>query len=137
MQLDDLNALLARAEFHKTLKVQAEACDAATGCVTLHLPFDSAYTLFAEMGNYHGGVVAALADVAGTMACTVKAGRPTPTLDLRIDYLKTACKVDLIAEARARKVGRSVGIADVTVTDANGTVFALARGTFSTADTGG
>ncbi len=137
MTLDDLNALLAGAEFHKILKLRAEACDAAAGQVTLHLPFDTAYTLFAGMGNYHGGVIAALADVAATMACTVRAGRPTPTVDLRIDYLQAPCKVDLFADARARKVGRSVGVADVSVRDRDGTVFALARGTFSTGAAGG
>jgi len=136
MTLDDLSALVAQAEFHKFLKLDVTACDDENGTVAFRLPYDEAYTLFAKVGNYHGGIIAALADVAGTMACSVKVGRPTPTVNLRIDYLQAPCKVDLIAEGQAVKTGRSIGVADVTIRGDDGTLFAVARGTFNTASAG-
>jgi uncharacterized protein (TIGR00369 family) len=133
MTLDELRALVAQAEFHKFLNLDVVSCDAEAGAVTFRLPYDDAFTLFPKVGNYHGGIIASLADIAGTMACSVRTGRPTPTIDLRVDYLRSPCRVDLIAEARALRAGRSVGTSDVTICGEDGSIYAVARGTFSTA----
>lgn len=133
MTLQELQALLARAEFHKLVKVEAVAAD-PSGRVTLHLPFDPAYTIFREAGNYHGGVLASLVDIAGAMACSIIKGRPTPTANMRIDFLKSPANCDLLADGVAQRVGRQLGVADVTIRDQAGTVYALGRGTFSASD---
>lgn len=133
MTLDELNGLMAQAEFHKVVKVEAVSLDPG-GALTIKLPFDEAYTLFKKVGAYHGGVIATLIDVAGTMACSVAKGRPTPTIDLRVDYLKSPVRCDLYADAVTRRVGRGIGVADVTVRGEDGTVYAIGRGAFSTAE---
>ncbi len=133
MTLEQLAALLAQAEFHKVLKVEPLSAD-PTGKVTLFLRFDSAYTIFKAKGNYHGGVIASLVDVAGAMACSVVQGHPTPTANLRVDYLKTPANCDLFADGEARRVGKTIGVADVTIRDSEGAVYALGRGTFIPAD---
>ncbi|MEW5421442.1 PaaI family thioesterase [Amorphus sp. 3PC139-8] len=133
MTLDELSGLLSQAEFHKTLKVEAVALE-ADGALTLKLPFDEGYTLFKKVGAYHGGVIASLIDVAGTMVCSAVKGRPTPTVDLRVDYLKSPVRCDLYADAVPRRIGRGIGVADVTVRGEDGTVYAIGRGAFSTAD---
>lgn len=131
MTKDQLSALIAQAEFHKFLKM--EVVDVQTdGRVTLKLPFDGAYTILRNAGTYHGGIIASLVDVAGTMACSVVQGRPTPTANLRVDYLKSPAKCDIYADGEARRVGRSMGVADVTIRAADGVIFALGRGTFDT-----
>ena len=50
MTLAELQTLLAQVEFHKLAKVEAVAADPA-GRVTLHLPFDPAYTIFRNRGT--------------------------------------------------------------------------------------
>lgn len=132
MNADQLRALLARAEFHKFLEMEVVSV-APDGRLTLKLPYREAYTIFAKAGTYHGGIIASLIDVAGTMACSVVKGQPTPTANLRVDYLKSPARCDLYAEAEARRIGRTLGVADVTIRDAEGTVYALGRGTFNTA----
>jgi uncharacterized protein (TIGR00369 family) len=39
-------------------------------------------------------------------------------MNIRIDYLKPAMGPELVATARVRRLGRSVAVADVDVTDA-------------------
>lgn len=133
MKLEQLAALIAQAEFHKTIKVQAVSAD-PSGRVTLFLSFDPAYTIFKAKGTYHGGVIASLVDIAGAMACSVVQGHPTPTANLRVDYLKTPASCDLFADGEARRVGKVIGVADVTIRDGEGVVYALGRGTFIPVD---
>jgi uncharacterized protein (TIGR00369 family) len=54
------------------------------------------------------------------------------TIDLRVDYLRPALRGDLAAVARAVKVGRTVGVADVELRDQKGAVVAIGRGAYST-----
>jgi uncharacterized protein (TIGR00369 family) len=56
-----------------------------------------------------------------------------PTIDLRVDYLRPARRGTLRALARAVKVGRTVGVADVELRDANDAVVAVGRCAYSTA----
>ncbi|MCC5968661.1 MAG: PaaI family thioesterase [Pararhodobacter sp.] len=129
MTLDQLQKLLSMAEFHKIVQVRALAVT-PDGSLTLMLPFDPAYTLVRASGAYHGGVIATLIDVAGTMSCSVVQGRPTPTANLRVDYLKSPASCDLYADSIVRRVGRLLGTADVTIRDHGGQVYAIGRGTF-------
>jgi len=62
-------------------------------------------------------------------------GRGLPTVDLRIDYLRPAQKGDLFAEAAVVKGGRTLGVADITVTNGAGKKIAVGRGLYSTAGT--
>lgn len=79
----------------------------------------------------HGGVTYALADTVGGAAVISLHHKPTPTVDMRIDYLAPAT-TDLRAEAEVVRDGRSVSTADVRVEGADGTHVADARGTFKT-----
>ncbi|HAE46620.1 MAG: phenylacetic acid degradation protein [Tistrella sp.] len=134
MTFDDLKSLVASAEYHKFLKVEPVEADAEKGVVVLKLAFDPAYTIFAKAGNYHGGVTAALIDVAGAMACSVMTGYPTPTINLRVDYMQAPRRTGLTARGEVRRLGKAIGVADVTITDDAGEVCVIGRGTFSTVD---
>ncbi|WP_435064564.1 PaaI family thioesterase [Halobaculum sp. EA56] len=79
----------------------------------------------------HGGVTYALADTAAGAAVISLHHKPTPTVDMRIDYLAPATD-DLRAEATVVRDGGGVATAEVTVEDAAGTHVADARGTFKT-----
>jgi uncharacterized protein (TIGR00369 family) len=136
--MNDSGQALARLEeemrrppFHAVLAPQAHSVDPETGEVVIRLPFDSAFGRDPVSIGFHGGVIASLIDLAGHAAVAVKVGKPTPTIDLRIDYLRPAPGVTLEARARVLRAGRAVARADVDVL-ADGVLVAVGRGTFST-----
>ena len=106
-----------------------EMVRAEDGMVEMRLPWRD------ELGRdwFHGGVISALIDIAGDYAIASKLGRGVATIDLRVDYLRPARRGDLRALARAVKVGRTVGVADVELRDANDAVVAVGRCAYSTA----
>jgi uncharacterized protein (TIGR00369 family) len=117
--------------FHRLLGL--EMVRAEDGVVEMRLPWRD------ELGRddgsdwFHGGVISALIDIAGDYAIASKLGRGVPTIDLRVDYLRPARRGDLRALARAVKVGRTVGVADVELRDAKDAVVAIGRCAYSTA----
>lgn len=80
----------------------------------------------------HGGVPYTLADTAGGAAVMSVAAKPTPTVDMRIDYLAPSNGDRIEASAEVVRFGDSVAVADVTVTDEDGTHVAEARGVYKT-----
>lgn len=84
----------------------------------------------------HGGVLSALGDAAGGAA--VWAGiedenARISTIDLRIDYLRPARLVTVVAEATVVRLGNRVGVADVRMfnADAEGDTIATAKGVYN------
>ncbi len=85
-------------------------------------------------GRYtHGGILAALVDVAADFALVKHTGRGVPTIDMRVDYHAPAMPGDLIARGKVVKVGRQFSSAEAAIYDANGTLLASGRGTYFTA----
>jgi uncharacterized protein (TIGR00369 family) len=123
---------MSRPPFHSFLRPRAEAIDEALGKVSIVLPFRPDFRRLPGESGYHGGVIASLIDIAGHAAVAIKVGHIAPTIDLRVDYLRPAPDGDLRADARVVKAGRTLALADVEVTDANGRLVAVGRGTFST-----
>lgn len=80
----------------------------------------------------HGGVVAALIDIAGHAAVVAAVGHGVPTINLRVDYLRMATGDELLARARPVRVGRSIAVVDIEITGFDGKLVAVGRGTFST-----
>ena len=74
----------------------------------------------AGSGQWHGGPIAAMIDTVGDYALVMSIGRPLPTINFRVDYLRPAVNTALTVTARVRRAGRSVGVVDVDVMDAAG-----------------
>ena len=136
---DDRGAALARLReelerppFHHVLRPQAIDADPDNGTVTIGLRYRDELARAPNERSFHGGVIASLIDLAGHAAVAVKIGRMAPTIDLRIDYLRPSAGEDLIARARLIKAGRTVARVDIDVTDAQGNLIAVGRGSFST-----
>lgn len=81
----------------------------------------------------HGGILAAIIDVAADYAIAVTFGNPVPTIDLRVDYHKAAMPGDLIAKARVVRMGGQYSTAEAYVYDKDGALVASGRGTYFTA----
>ena len=126
-----LQTMLDAYEFHRILKMQVVEVSNPHS-VRLRLPFSPSYALLSATGNYHGGVLASLADVAGKLACIVDGAKPFAVMHMNIDFLKSPCGCDLYARAKVIKSGRMVSLADVEITDEANNVYAVSRGCWST-----
>ena len=81
----------------------------------------------------HGGILAAIVDVAADYAIAAQLGRPVPTIDIRVDYHKAAMPGDLTAKAKIVRNGSQYSTAEAYVYDKEGALVASGRGTYFTA----
>jgi uncharacterized protein (TIGR00369 family) len=86
------------------------------------------------MGTLHGGIVCDVADAAmGTAyASTLGEDESFTTLELKINFLRPFWNGALTATARVVKSGRTIGLAECDVTDAEGRLVARAMSTCMT-----
>jgi acyl-coenzyme A thioesterase PaaI-like protein len=75
---------MERPPFHRVLRPQAIDADPDTGTVTIALGYRDELARAPNEQSFHGGVIAALIDLAGHAAVAVKMGRMAPTIDLRL-----------------------------------------------------
>ena len=127
-----LRAEMERPPYHAVLRPQPVSVDAENGTVTIRLPYRDEFRRAPDAPGYHGGVIAALIDLAGHAAVAVTVGRMVPTIDLRIDFLRAPAGGDLTARGKLLRAGRSIARADVEILDDTNNVVAVGRGTYST-----
>ena len=127
-----LRAEMERPPYHAVLRPQPVSVDAQAGTVTIRLPYREEFRRAPDAPGYHGGVIAALIDLAGHAAVAVTVGRMVPTIDLRIDFLRAPAGGDLTARGKLLRAGRSIARADVEIIDDTNNVVAVGRGTYST-----
>jgi uncharacterized protein (TIGR00369 family) len=113
--------------FHRAQGI--EVVSASTEHAHTRWPFDDSLLGNPEVPAVHGGVISALADLAGAAVFIGPLERYTPTVDLRVDYLSHAGEADLEGHATVLRKGETVGVADVTV-ESGGERCATARGVY-------
>ena len=86
------------------------------------------------MGTLHGGVLCDVADAAMGVAyaSTLGEGETFTTLELKINFLRPFRNGTLTATARVVKAGRTIGLTECDVTDAEGRLIARAMSTCMT-----
>ncbi len=86
------------------------------------------------MGTLHGGILCDIADAAMGMAyaSTLDEGETFATLELKINFLKPVWQAKLQAIGRVVKHGRTVGLVECDILDADETLVARATGTCMT-----
>jgi uncharacterized protein (TIGR00369 family) len=127
-----LQELLVRSPFIRFLGLAVIEADPAQQLVTMTLPMRPEFERIAGSGQWHGGPIAAIIDTVGDYALVMSLGRPLPTINFRVDYLRPAVNTALTATARVRRAGRSVGVVDVEVSDAQSNLVAVGRASYST-----
>ncbi len=108
-----------------------EIVKAEKGRVEIRLPFREEFRRMDGSDWSHGGVVSALADIAGDYAVMTETAPNVPTIDMRVDYLRPARQGDLIAVGKTVRVGKTVSVADVEIRDASGTLVAVGRACYA------
>jgi uncharacterized domain 1 len=106
------------------------SADAQEGTVEMKMPLSEVLQRADGHNQFHGGPVASLIDCAGDFAVALLVKGTVPTINFRVDYVRPSTGAYLIAKAKARRVGRTVSVADVDVFDDQGRLTAVGRGCY-------
>ena len=129
--VDKLQELISRGPFNKWLNFTV--LKAGPEGVELKAAWREEWVVNVERRYTHGGILAAIVDVAADYAIAAQLGRPVPTIDIRVDYHKAAMPGDLTAKARVVRMGSQYSTAEASVYDKDGALVASGRGTYFTA----
>ncbi|MDP9301079.1 MAG: PaaI family thioesterase [Actinomycetota bacterium] len=127
--VEDLRRRIAASPFHAGFGISVE--HAAAGDV--RLGWEARPDHRNLQGLVHGGILATLVDIAMGLAVRTVVGptRRHVTIDLDVHYLRPARPGRLEAVGSVVRVGKQVGFAEGTVTDASGRLLVRASGTYS------
>jgi uncharacterized protein (TIGR00369 family) len=129
--LEQVQALITRAPYHQWLGLTVTAVH--DDGIELRAKWREEWVVSVERRYTHGGVLAALIDLAADWALVKQTGRGVPTIDLRVDYHRAAMPGDLIARGKVIRNGSQFATAEAQVFDQEGKLLASGRGTYFTA----
>jgi uncharacterized protein (TIGR00369 family) len=128
----ELQKMLDGSPFIHFLGLKVTEADPAKEQVTMSCAFRPEFERGPGSGMWHGGPIAAIIDTVGDYALVMLLGRPLPTVNFRVDYLRPAIDTALIVTATVRRNGRLVGVVDVDVANETGELLAIGRATYAT-----
>ena len=130
---DELQKRLAHSAFIDFLNLTVLSADPDKQELVMRAAMRPEFERGRGTGQWHGGPIAAIIDTVGDYALVMLLGRPLPTVNFRVDYLRPAIGTALIATARVRRNGKLVGIVDIVATNEAGQLVAIGRATYATA----
>lgn len=131
LSLEQVRALIHRAPYHQWLGLEVIAVDQDS--IEIKATWREEWVVNPDRRYTHGGVLAAIIDLAADYALVSRTGRGVPTIDLRVDYHAAALPGDLTARGRVIKWGSQFSTAEAQVFDQQGKLVASGRGTYFTA----
>lgn len=134
---DELKARFDAQSLHRALGVTLD--EAREGFARIALE-TSASTLSGVGGSVHGGVLAAMVDIAMLQALIASLGPndiPNGTVDLNITYLRQAKGERIVAKATFLRKGRTIAVSEVEILDPAGQLCAKGRTIYSLKQRGG
>lgn len=130
--IDAVRALMLKHPYHRWLGLKLIAL--RDDAIEIDVPWRDEWAVeFDDRRVAHGGIVAALVDIAANWALVRRTRRTVPTIDLRVDYHAPALPGDLVARGQVIKFGSRFATAEAQVFDRSGRLIASGRGTFLTA----
>ena len=132
LNLQELQASLDNSPFHQMFKMSVFEANFEAQRLSIRQHFTSTVERLAGTKQYHGGAIASLIDITGDYALFYVLGFGVATINFRVDYLRPAIDTDLLAVAKVRRAGKTVGVVDIDVTDNCLRLVAVGRGCYST-----
>jgi uncharacterized protein (TIGR00369 family) len=129
--LEQVQTLITRAPFHQWLGLTVLAV--GDDSIEIKATWREEWVVNVERRYTHGGILAALIDLAADYALIKQTGRGVPTIDMRIDYHRAAMPGDLIARGKVVRAGSQFSTAEAEIFDLDGKLIASGRGTYFTA----
>ena len=129
--VEKLQAIIDRGPFNKWLNFTV--LKSGADGIELKAAWREEWVVNVERRYTHGGILAAIVDVAADYAIAAQLGRPVPTIDMRVDYHKAALPGDLTAKGRVVRMGSQYSTAEAYLYDKDGALVASGRGTYFTA----
>ena len=130
---EELQQRLAHSAFIDFLNLTVLSADPEKQEIVMRAQMRPEFERGRGTGQWHGGPIAAVIDTVGDYALVMLLGRPLPTVNFRVDYLRPAIDTALVVTATVRRSGRLVGIVDVDVANEAGQLLAIGRATYATA----
>jgi len=130
---DELQQRLGHSAFIDFLNLTVLSADPEKEQIVMRAAMRPEFERSRGTGQWHGGPIAAIIDTVGDYALVMTLGRPLPTVNFRVDYLRPAIDTALIVTARVRRSGRLVGVVDIDVANETGQLVAIGRATYATA----
>jgi uncharacterized protein (TIGR00369 family) len=131
MTVEKVQALITRAPYHQWLGVKVIAVH--DDGIELTATWREEWVVNPERRYTHGGILAALVDLAADWAMVKRLGRAVPTVDLRVDYHSAAMPGDLTARGKIIRLGGQFAATEAQISDQGGKLLASGRGTYFTA----
>lgn len=128
---EQVQQLLTRGPYHQWLGLQVLRVE--RDAIEIKATWREEWVVNPDRRYTHGGILAALIDLAADWALVSRTGRGVPTIDMRIDYHRAAMPGDLVAKGRVVKSGGQYSVSEAQVYDADGALLASGRGVYLTA----
>ena len=130
---DELQQRLAHSAFIDFLNLTVISADPEKQEVVMRAAMRPEFERGRGTGQWHGGPIAAIIDTVGDYALVMLLGRPLPTVNFRVDYLRPAINTALTITGMVRRSGRQVGVVDIDVVNEADQLIAIGRATYATA----
>src|SRR3974390_2005453 len=131
MTIERVQTMITRAAYHQWLGLKVNVVH--DDGIELTAKWREEWVVNPERRHTHGGVLAALVDLAADWAMVKKTGRGVPTVDMRVDYHSPAMPGDLTLRGKVVRMGGTVSTAEAMILDAQGKLLASGRGPYLTA----
>ena len=126
-----IEAMLKQSPFISFLGLMVTALDADKQEIVMRSPMRPEFEREPGTKQWHGGPIASIIDTVADYALVMFIGRGLPTINFRVDFFRPAIDTGLICTGRVRRLGRTVGVADVEVHDEKGALIAIGRGSYA------
>jgi uncharacterized protein (TIGR00369 family) len=131
LTVETVAAWLVHSPFISFLNLTVESLDEKAQTITMKMPMRPEFERVAGSGQFHGGPIAAFIDTVGDYAVAIVLKGGVPTINFRVDYLRPSVGTFLRGMATVRRLGRTVAVVDIDVTDDQGRLCAVGRGTYA------